>query len=211
MPEEDALVVLGLGNPFTHVQLKSAYRRLAHDHHPDKGGDAALFARLKVAYDTLNPLAGRTKATEVETTVCGKPLRDLGRGYPLTESAKSCGNCDGKGYRSVQLEESSIECRNCTGPFGWAIGVVPARPQPCRRCNATGKFTVGDRVAGVCYGCQGTGKRMPKRHFMECPTCRGDRFIKLKSKELQHMFCYECKGIGEVKMFNPVLPRGYLK
>lgn len=33
--------------------VKKAYRRLAHIHHPDKGGDAAKFKEINAAYNAL--------------------------------------------------------------------------------------------------------------------------------------------------------------
>lgn len=45
--------VLGLPINATEDQLRDAYRALAMKHHPDKGGDAAQFARIKEAYDLL--------------------------------------------------------------------------------------------------------------------------------------------------------------
>ena len=37
----------------TQDDVRSAFRKLARTHHPDKGGDAALFARIRLAYDVL--------------------------------------------------------------------------------------------------------------------------------------------------------------
>lgn len=36
------------------LSLPQAYRVLAKTHHPDKGGDPALFSRLQAAYETLS-------------------------------------------------------------------------------------------------------------------------------------------------------------
>lgn len=42
---------LGLSPSATAAHIKTAYRRLARDHHPDKGGSDAAFARLQKAYE----------------------------------------------------------------------------------------------------------------------------------------------------------------
>lgn len=42
--------VLGLPPGASQDQIKSAYRKLAMKHHPDKGGDAATFNNLTKAY-----------------------------------------------------------------------------------------------------------------------------------------------------------------
>ena len=44
---------LGVDRNATTDQIKRAYRKLASQHHPDKGGDKTKFQEIQVAYDTL--------------------------------------------------------------------------------------------------------------------------------------------------------------
>jgi DnaJ-class molecular chaperone len=44
---------LGVGEQATSDEIKRAYRKLASQHHPDKGGDTAKFQEIQTAYDTL--------------------------------------------------------------------------------------------------------------------------------------------------------------
>ena len=37
----------------TTNEIKSAYRKLAKEHHPDRGGDKDNFLKLNAAYETL--------------------------------------------------------------------------------------------------------------------------------------------------------------
>lgn len=47
---------LGINQEADATEIKRAYRRLASQHHPDKGGDKAKFQEIQSAYDTLtNP------------------------------------------------------------------------------------------------------------------------------------------------------------
>jgi curved DNA-binding protein CbpA len=49
--------ILGISQDATEDEIKSAFRELAVQKHPDKGGSAQEFIELKTAYDTLkNPL-----------------------------------------------------------------------------------------------------------------------------------------------------------
>ena len=45
---------LGVARDATPDEIKRAYRKLASQHHPDKGGDKAKFQEIQGAYDTLS-------------------------------------------------------------------------------------------------------------------------------------------------------------
>ena len=45
--------ILGVDRNATLDEIKKAYRKLASQHHPDKGGDTAKFQQIQTAYDTL--------------------------------------------------------------------------------------------------------------------------------------------------------------
>lgn len=45
---------LGVDRDATPDQIKRAYRKLASQHHPDKGGDKTKFQEIQSAYDTLS-------------------------------------------------------------------------------------------------------------------------------------------------------------
>lgn len=49
----DLYGVLGLERKASATHVRAAYRRLVKAHHPDKGGDRAVFERVQHAYDVL--------------------------------------------------------------------------------------------------------------------------------------------------------------
>lgn len=49
----DYYSILGVDRSANQDEIKRAYRRLAAQHHPDRGGDTAKFQELQAAYDTL--------------------------------------------------------------------------------------------------------------------------------------------------------------
>ena len=50
---------LGVSESATPDEIKRAYRKLASQNHPDKGGDTARFQEIQTAYDTLQDPARR--------------------------------------------------------------------------------------------------------------------------------------------------------
>jgi DnaJ-class molecular chaperone len=50
----DYYSILGVAKDATADEIKKAYRKLASQHHPDKGGDTARFQEIQTAYDTLS-------------------------------------------------------------------------------------------------------------------------------------------------------------
>ncbi len=53
MTLNDAYRILGLTPDATPTQVKAAYRRLVSEAHPDRGGEAAEFIRIRAAYEIL--------------------------------------------------------------------------------------------------------------------------------------------------------------
>ncbi len=85
-----ALVKFGLSATASPDDVKAAWRRLAAIHHPDKGGDAAVFSRLRGLY-----LAALQESMDV----------------------KLCESCDGSG-KVVQrrgFNSVTLSCHRCGG------------------------------------------------------------------------------------------------
>ena len=66
---------LGVSPKAEAQEIKSAFRVLAVKHHPDKGGDARLFAVVQEAYAVLSDPARRV---EYDGSLKSRPVADLG-------------------------------------------------------------------------------------------------------------------------------------
>lgn len=49
----EAVRILGLSGRVDAAAVKRAYREMAREHHPDRGGDAHVFQQVQAAYETL--------------------------------------------------------------------------------------------------------------------------------------------------------------
>lgn len=71
----DHYKTLGVAKTATPDEIKKAYRKLASQHHPDKGGDTAKFQEIQTAYDTLSDQQKRQSYDNPS------PFQDFG-GFP---------------------------------------------------------------------------------------------------------------------------------
>ena len=82
---DEARRLLGLGETATMKEIKSAYRKLSHRHHPDKHGsdgaeDDSMMKKLNEAYKLLLSYCGDYKYSFTE--------EDIARTYPEEEYMK---------------------------------------------------------------------------------------------------------------------------
>ena len=226
---DKARELLVVSETYSAQELKKAFRRASFLCHPDSGGSEERFNELVSAYKLLQPGAQDGKSAST-TLVDGTPLSEVGQGYPITEAARACDRCDGHGYVEYtdRWDMEDVTCPTCNGD--------KLMSHPCKHCNGTGQYThpKTGKIVGECRRCKGTGKFYPwnKRqnasHFsffervpnyipgtqkrgINCDRCGGYGHISVekKHKSLKQR-CPECRGIGEVKMFNPVIHRGFL-
>jgi DnaJ-class molecular chaperone len=215
---EDAKKIIGLEDKDTKRELKRKFRSLAMIMHPDKGGEANKFQDLQSAYETLIEYILEDKATE-DIYINGKPLDQYGKGYPITESARTCDRCRGNGYvkfsEKVRIEKSCPTCHG-TGIFSYS----------CKKCNGSGKYIRNGKEIGECRLCSGSGRFYPEnkkgrssfwsrtvyipgtmKEAYPCKECSGNGTV-LRWGLILHnhyIICSECDGIGEIKMWNPII------
>jgi DnaJ-class molecular chaperone len=69
----DHYATLGVARTATADEIKRAFRRLASQHHPDKGGDTKKFQEIQAAYDTLGDAAKRQQYDNPQPQFAGFP------------------------------------------------------------------------------------------------------------------------------------------
>ena len=69
----DYYASLGVDRNASQDDIKKAFRKLASQHHPDKGGDTAKFQEIQAAYDTLGDATKRTQYDNPQPQFSGFP------------------------------------------------------------------------------------------------------------------------------------------
>jgi hypothetical protein len=227
MSFETELDFFGLKRGYSMQELKAAFRQVAVKTHPDIGGIREEFERAMSFFNILSNnctnFGKRPDGTHFEgdKTVEGHKLVDLGRGYPITESAKTCEACNGVGYTSFRRERDKKYqiCDACNGSGLFSY--------PCKKCGGSGEYSRNGKVIGECNLCHGSGRfypenRRPLRGIFDvryipgtmklgipCKKCGSGQFwVPVMGDKLFYTVCQQCDGIGEIRIFNPVLPRG---
>lgn len=86
--------ILGLEDDASPVEVRARWRELASEHHPDRGGDAALFHSCRQAFEEAMRIAEQPKPCPA----ChGEGKIGVRRGF--NQIMVSCSSCRGSGTR----------------------------------------------------------------------------------------------------------------
>jgi molecular chaperone DnaJ len=200
---------LGVNENATSDEIKKTYRKLALEHHPDKGGDEEKFKKISEAYYTLGDDAKRMQYDNQRKNPFGNngfnPFDDLFNGFQNTRQAANdkiinitISVLDSYLSKDKEIEyERFYQCNPCNGSGGERItcnqcnghGFMEARinngffvqviRQGCNVCGGTGK-----KIVKKCTICNGIGTKLQKDKFkIKIPHGVSDgQFFKMKQK-----------------------------
>jgi len=218
---KDYYDILGVSKTANQDEIKKAYRKLAHQHHPDKGnGDDAKFKEINEAYQSLgnkekraqydqfgssfnnmggggNPFGGqggfRSNVNMDDLGDLGDIFGDLFGGFTGARSSRR--RSQSTSGEDVQIR-MQIDFREAV--FGAEKTISLNKFDKCSKCN--GKGHEYETKIITCPECKGQGKiRKTQRTIFGafateaiCPTCHGEG----KKPE---KFCSKCHGAGRDK------------
>ena len=190
MEKRDYYEVLGVGREAGADELRSAYRKLAHQYHPDKNpGDKQAEERFKEAseaYEVLSDPDKRARYDRFGHANGRPPFEDFGFGAATINDifGDIFGDMFGGSRRARARSRGSdlryhLEVSFEEAAFGAAARIEIPRPARCEACKGSGARA-------------GTSPRA-------CPTCGGSGEIRLT----QGFFsmartCHHCGGTGKV-------------
>lgn len=206
---KDYYKILGVEKGASAEDIKKAFRKLAHKHHPDKGGDEAKFKEANEAYQILSD---EKKRAEYDT------YGQVGGGFSGAQQGGFSGfeGFGNQGFDGVDLNDIfgdffgggrqqqvrrghdisvDIELTFAESIFGVERKIRITKISRCDVCGGTGGKP--GSATKKCSDCNGQGRvQETKRSFLgtisqvrECSTCAG-------TGKIPEEKCTACKGRG---------------
>lgn len=202
-PTQDYYAILGIEKNASTSDIKKAYRKLAHKHHPDKGGtkeDEARFREVNEAYQVLSDPAKRQQYDQFGAS--GPGFNPGGQGTGAEGFAGFGGSGFGFDNFGDIFEQFFSGGAGATtrGPSRGADLELQLKLSFEEAVRATTKqVKVTRRV--VCQTCRGNGAE-PGTKIVNCDRCGGAGEIRTTRQTIlgtmqQVTTCPECRGEGK--------------
>ncbi len=210
---KDYYKILGVSKAATEEEIKKAYRKMAHQHHPDKqGGNEAKFKEVNEAYQVLSNKEKRAQYDRFgQVFSAGGGPAYGGEGFPGGFPGDFGGfNWNFNGGDQVDLNDIF---ESIFDQFGGAGGRRRQTYAQGSDVETVQEITLEEAFRGVkrnfnfkmylvCDSCQGLGHDKSKG-FDTCAMCGGRGEINVERKTFFGQFsqvrsCPDCSGSGQV-------------
>lgn len=206
MAGKDYYKILGVDKNASADDVKKAFRKLAHEHHPDKGGNEAKFKEANEAYQVLGDAEKRKQYDQFGSAA----FDGSGGGNPFAGGGNPFG---GAGGFNFDFGGAGFEDLGdiLGGMFGGGGGGRQRNPQG-ENIEVGVRLSFKEAVFGVekeipvtrnsvCARCAGTAAE-PGTKMQTCKTCEGKGFRIVTQRTMlgamqMRQGCEECHGTGE--------------
>jgi molecular chaperone DnaJ len=216
MAKKDYYEILGISKGASKDEIKKAFRKLAHDHHPDKGGNENKFKEANEAYSVLSDDTKRSQYDQFGHASAsaggfggqggfgGFNWSDMagaqnGQGFEF-DLGDIFGDFFGGGRKQSRQKRGSditidLKLTFAESIFGVDKKVNLTRSNTCSHCDGSGGEPGSRQI--ICKTCDGKGNvKEVKRTILGsistsrvCDTCHGKGSVPEKP-------CHICKGKG---------------
>lgn len=202
---KDYYQILGINKSASKDEIKKAFHKLAHAHHPDKnGGDDKKFKEVNEAYQTLSD---DTKRSQYDRFGADGP-QGFGGGQG------GFGGFDPSGFGNGGVEFDMGDLGDIFGDFfGGGMGGRSSGKRKGQDLQTSVNISFEDSIFGVnkkitlnkqstCSICSGTGARVGSK-MTTCKTCSGNGQIREMKRSILGNFqttktCSTCFGSGKI-------------
>lgn len=207
---KDYYSILGVQKGASEDEIKKAFRRLAHEHHPDKGGDQQKFKDINEAYQVLGDKQKRTTYDQFGSAAFeqGAGPGPGGFGGAGGFGGFDFSNMDGGGFGDL----GDVLGQMFGFGFGGGGGGGRARQARGRDVEVEAGLSFREAVFGVekpiklykhatCSRCQGEGAE-PGTKVVDCSACHGAGQVKQSQRTpfgtvQMSSVCSTCQGRGK--------------
>jgi molecular chaperone DnaJ len=203
---KDYYSILGVSKSASDDEIKKAFRRLAHEHHPDKGGDPSKFKDASEAYSILSDKQKRATYDQF-----GSAAFENGGG------ARGPGGFGGFGGQGFGFDFNGQDFGDLNDVLGEMFGFsqrggTSSRAKRGRNIEMDVDLTFREAIFGAdknvklyrqttCAMCKGDGAE-PGTKIVDCPKCGGKGQITQHQRTMFGTFqsvvaCPDCHGRGK--------------
>lgn len=207
---KDYYKILGISKNASPDDIKRAYRRLAHEHHPDKGGNQEKFKEVNEAYQILSDPQKKSQYDQYGTTFEQAQARGNAHGFEGFRDFSSFAEAFNFGQNNGASNGGGFE-DIFEGIFG-GTGRSRRGRQKGRDIGVDVEISLEEafkgaekeinlRRATACNICSGSGAELGTK-LKTCSTCQGQGQIEQRSgggffSFSQVVACPDCRGAGK--------------
>ncbi len=209
---KDYYETLGVNKNASKEEIKKAFYKLAHKHHPDKkGGDETKFKEANEAYQVLSDDVKRSKYDQFGS---GFENMGAGGGYGGGSAQSGFGGFDFSGFQNGGVDFDFGNLNDIFSDFfGGGMGRGRQQARRGRDISTEIEISFSDSIFGVnrkilitktskCLTCNGSGAKIGSKMEI-CKHCNGQGKIREQKRTIfgtiaNTKICEACLGTGEV-------------